>query len=522
MFAEGSAVLVSGNKAYTPVIGIYHSHGRSLLRNRNSAPCGLNVLLDNSIAQIDSLFCKHKDNLKENSEWYVLLNDTTEYKKEKSVVGPLIKTKWGQSISNDGQDTNAYNEFAPGEDSCVRGHHCPAGCVAVAMGQIMKFWNYPFFLANSNVTFEWCNMTNKLMVTNPCYDINKHAINNLLQDCGESVDMIYTCSGSEAYAEDINQALVSRYLYNASADYYKVEFYNPQASLYTLLSKLRDELDAGRPVIMSALEINRGGHSFICDGYNGKMYYFNWGWNGEYDGLFDFWDLNPDVYCFNTLTYRINYNIIPAIFSSGNSQQLDLSVYYNVLSIIAPGLMTEAYKIAPTEFFFLESASDTCPISWRTIPENKTAIYQAQEEILLRDGFIVEPGAEFTAQIVPCSNCETRGSEAPVNDEPEWDMAGTGNEGTEEVLDAIATTATNPIELHPNPASGEVIVTVDGELQSIVIYNAQGQPVGGWKIHSLAENSATLDVSALSAGPYLVRIATPAGTVTRKLLVQHR
>lgn len=171
----------------------------------------------------------------------------------------------------------------------------------------------------------------------------------------------------------------------------------------------------------------------------------------------------------------------------------------------------------------LVSAGPSSPISWRTIPTGATATYQAHGEILLRDGFSVEPGADFTAQIVPCPNCETRGSEAPVNDEPEWDMAGTGNDGTEEVLDAIATTAGSPMmTLRPNPASGEVTVSVDGRVRSIVIYNAQGQPVGGWEIRSLAENSATLDVGALPAGPYLVSIATAAGTVTKKLIVQRR
>ena len=137
----------------------------------------------------------------------------------------------------------------------------------------------------------------------------------------------------------------------------------------------------------------------------------------------------------------------------------------------------------------------------------------------MRDGFTVEPGAEFTAQIVPCPNCETRGSDATVDDEPEWTGA---DDDTEEELDAKPMTIASPMSLSPNPTSGEVTVSVEDEVQGIILYNAQGQPVGGWKMLSLAGNSATLDVSALSAGPYLVRIATPAGTVTRKLLVQHR
>jgi len=56
--------------------------------------------------------------------------------------GPLLTTKWDQRFSGNSNDTIiGYNNF-------VRFNNCsykvsPAGCVAVAMGQIMKYHNYP-------------------------------------------------------------------------------------------------------------------------------------------------------------------------------------------------------------------------------------------------------------------------------------------------------------------------------------------------------------------------------------------
>ena len=73
--------------------------------------------------------------------------------------------------------------------------------------------------------------------------------------------------------------------------------------------------------------------------------------------------------------------------------------------------------------------------------------------------------------------------------------------------------------LRPNPAAEQVQVLSSFGLSQIELYNAAGVRLLEQKATGY---SATLDVSALPAGPYLVRIATAAGTVTRKLVVQRR
>ena len=60
-------------------------------------------------------------------------------------VGPLIKTRWGQSSSNDNMDQRSYNYYVTDYcDSCEG--YAPVGCVAVAMGQIMNYWKYPYIV----------------------------------------------------------------------------------------------------------------------------------------------------------------------------------------------------------------------------------------------------------------------------------------------------------------------------------------------------------------------------------------
>ena len=75
------------------------------------------------------------------------------------------------------------------------------------------------------------------------------------------------------------------------------------------------------------------------------------------------------------------------------------------------------------------------------------------------------------------------------------------------------------VNVMPNPAAERVQVTSSFGLREISVYNAAGVRVMEQKATGYA---ATLDVSALPEGAYLVRIATPSGTTTKKLLVRRQ
>ncbi|MCR5445163.1 MAG: T9SS type A sorting domain-containing protein [Bacteroidales bacterium] len=75
------------------------------------------------------------------------------------------------------------------------------------------------------------------------------------------------------------------------------------------------------------------------------------------------------------------------------------------------------------------------------------------------------------------------------------------------------------VALQPNPASERVRVTSSFGLQHIEIYNAAGARV---REERASGYTATLDLSTLPEGAYLVRVHTPAGSTTKKLVVQRR
>lgn len=74
------------------------------------------------------------------------------------------------------------------------------------------------------------------------------------------------------------------------------------------------------------------------------------------------------------------------------------------------------------------------------------------------------------------------------------------------------------VGLQPNPASGQVRVVSSFGMSSVEVFNTAGIKVMEMPARSY---TATLDVSGLDEGTYLVRVVTPSGITTKKLLVTH-
>ncbi len=73
------------------------------------------------------------------------------------------------------------------------------------------------------------------------------------------------------------------------------------------------------------------------------------------------------------------------------------------------------------------------------------------------------------------------------------------------------------VTLSPNPAHGTVIVGGQSTLVGIEVYNPQGCQIIALSAEGTA---ATIDISALPAGVYTVRVTTATGTAMRRLAVE--
>lgn len=204
-------------------------------------------------------------------------------------VGPLLNTSWHQH--------KPFNQKVPKQKY--------AGCVAIAMGQIMNFYQHPSW-------YNWQNMD--------ADHLRYHEdIQDLMVDIGKAVNMKYKDNGSGAEIEDAKKA------FDKNFEYYVTK------KNHIPLEVGREILNNRRPVFMRGQPSpnflgfqTESGHSWVCDGarrldknnaytielltYSGGKYsytnggrysssnngyyasilylHMNWGWGGEYNGWF--------------------------------------------------------------------------------------------------------------------------------------------------------------------------------------------------------------------------------------------
>lgn len=232
-------------------------------------------------------------------EWEALLKANPTDNSIAASVSPLMTTQWNQSPY-----VNAQSPYDNGASELT-----VTGCVATAMAQVMKFWNYPAagtgyhsynhsrygtLSANfGSTTYNWSSMPNKVSSANS-------AVATLMYHCGVSVDMnfdIGSRGGSGAYVITA-QSPVTHCTEYAMEKYfgYKTSLKGVERKNYTTttwLNALKAELNAGRPIVYAGFG-GGGGHCFVNDGYdNNDFLHFNWGWGGAYDGYFSVNALNP-------------------------------------------------------------------------------------------------------------------------------------------------------------------------------------------------------------------------------------
>lgn len=265
----GGFVIIAGDDAVTPVLG-YTSTGSFDAEN---LPDGLKDLLKSYERQIAAL----GDNYVANQT-----ATRTAFTGEK-----LLKTaEWNQNAP--------FNKYTP--------NNYVTGCVATAGAIVMKHhgypakgtgshsytWNGKTLTANFEHTYDWTSMPAKYDGTN---DAAFDGVARLIADLGVAVEMQYDKDGSGASMEDLLTALKKYFGYSKYARLLAIA--DLGAEVWN--DRLRAEIDANRPILYSAVDSNKGGHSFVIDGYKDESFSVNWGWGGYCDGFYRIGALNPET-----------------------------------------------------------------------------------------------------------------------------------------------------------------------------------------------------------------------------------
>ena len=184
----------------------------------------------------------------------------------------------------------------------------PAGCVVTAMSQIMYYHKWPEKGIGTN-EYTWIRDDNVGQVLSAdfgntyykwdqmldSYDYNytdsqKDIIATLTYHCGVAVNMDYSPSGSGADLVNACTAFYKYFGYSENVQMRWSRFYGEDEWMDLVLR----ELNSKRPILYSGLTEAYASHAFVIDGYDATgMVHVNWGWGGDYDGMYDIRLLNP-------------------------------------------------------------------------------------------------------------------------------------------------------------------------------------------------------------------------------------
>mgnify|MGYP000382411042 CR=1 FL=1 len=230
-------------------------------------------------------------------QWAVSRNIHAKYAKpyapaEWSPIAPLMSTTWNQDTP--------YNNETP----VLNGKQAPTGCVATSFAQVMNYFKYPEkgrgsirytdtsgdirSLVFSRKSFDWDNMLDNY--SGNYNETQADAVAYLMKACGYSVEMGYGVNASGAQSYKLANAAVTYFDYDKNIRYYDRSLFSAEEWATMIYENIKNV----GPIIYDGSSID-GGHSFVCDGYDGNGYFhFNWGWGGVSDGYYVLDSLNPE------------------------------------------------------------------------------------------------------------------------------------------------------------------------------------------------------------------------------------
>ncbi len=280
---ENSFVLLAADDRVQPILG-YSLNGRFDVENMPDNKRAW--IQEYSDAIQDAIDNQRSATAEVTQQWRDLAEGHFNRSSVEVIIGPLLQTHWDQD--------------APYNYQCPTG--TVTGCVATAMAQVMKYWNFPSHGIGSysythptygqqsanfqNTTYSWSNMLNSY--SGSYNSTQRDAVATLMYHCGVSVDMNYGPT-SGAGTSNVADALKTYFGYSSDVHHRS----RTNISDDDWIAMLKADLDQQRPIQYHGSG-SGGGHSFVCDGYRSDNYFhFNWGWSGYCDEYYTINNLNP-------------------------------------------------------------------------------------------------------------------------------------------------------------------------------------------------------------------------------------
>ena len=230
----------------------------------------------------------------------------------------FIKTYWNQDTP--------FNNLCPQ----INGSAAPTGCIATAMAQIMKYYQYPATSKGTGIysvttykdkndkegttkwykrelghTYQWTAMQSSYGILS---DDENDAVATLMADAGAASRMNYSAAASGTIEWYAAKGFAENFRYDSLAiNCLQRDFYTDAE----WMEIVRKEMEAKQPVLYCGSDTNEGGHAFLLDGIqsDGKVH-VNWGWGKSGDGWFDVDVLKPNIAGFTGEGFNIGQSMV--------------------------------------------------------------------------------------------------------------------------------------------------------------------------------------------------------------------
>ena len=278
-------VIVAADDRAKPILG-YSTESNFTAQ----LPDGLMTFFENYKAGFSQMFANNDNRTEQAIADWTSLENTGKLVSNKTnrSVAPLMASLWNQ--------TDLYNNMAPEDPNSIFSGHCKSGCVANAMSQIMRYWEWPRHGQGGHgyaagdygwleVNFEEATYRFELMpdfldFASPQAEVDATAL--LEYHAGVGVDMGYGANASGAYSSNVGPGMEDYFRYSPEWDHR----YKPNGSSSQWKHDLRANLDAGMPFYYAS-QGDDGAHAYVLDGYDDNdMFHLNWGWAGFDNGWF--------------------------------------------------------------------------------------------------------------------------------------------------------------------------------------------------------------------------------------------
>ena len=213
-----------------------------------------------------------------------MLANNIEHDPRSVLASAEMSTKWGQGTF--------YNELCPADSRGPDGH-VKVGCNAVAVGQIMKFYNHPsvgysshtffhgeygyHFADFGSTAYSFFSMPNELSNYNT-------PVARLLYHIGIAMEINWGWDSTSGDNGNAAHALSEFFGYSTE----RRGRYRKNFEYVDWFEMLKHEIEAGRPVLYRGEDEDGGSaHAFVLDGvtYNSWTHIYhwhiNWGWYGS-------------------------------------------------------------------------------------------------------------------------------------------------------------------------------------------------------------------------------------------------